>query len=252
MAPGSVRPLAPATHILLLLNGVAFAYVLWLGSWLEPFLYRWGAVSQEIQDFLSGAQTSPAVLVTLLSALFLHAGWVHLATNMLYLWFFGERVERRLGSGPFLGLYLCAGVGGGIGQVLATPGALVPAIGASGAVAGLIGAYLALQPGSTMAALAPRLFYRPSVDLSAALLLALWLVAQTLVGTLAIADLAYFPSVGWWAHLAGFGVGLTWGLLVVHRGRAAVWTAPGAADSLRHAGGAFDRVEKIQHEWGSR
>lgn len=246
------RPFAPVTYVLLLLNGLAFAFELSLGQDLDAFLYRWGTVPRDWQDFLSGAHSSPGVLITLLSALFLHAGWVHLVANMLYLWCFGERVERALGSGSLLTLYLCAGFLGSLGQMAANLGAQIPAIGASGAVSGVIGAYLALQPGSTAAALAPRMFYRRSVDLSAALLLALWLGGQALVGTLAIADAAQFGGVGWWAHLGGFCVGLGWGLMVVYLKKGAGWPALRPANPFRPAGGPIEGVEEPQHEWGRR
>lgn len=252
MNSGRGRSHALVTYSLILANAVAFTYELSLARELEPFLYRWGTVSQEVREYLAEPQASPAVLITLLSAMFLHAGWVHLAANMLYLWIFGERVEQALGSARLLALYLVAGVFGGMGQVIAAPGVLVPAVGASAAVAGAIGAYLALQPGSTMAALAPRLFYRRTADMSAALLLALWLVAQAFVGLLAIAEPSQAQALGWWAHLGGFSVGVFWGSLASRSQRASAGFALESPNRTAEPRvGGIERVEKAQHEWGN-
>jgi membrane associated rhomboid family serine protease len=197
--------LLPITRLLLLANGVLFLVELRAGEELETLLQRWGLVSADIWAYLRGvAAESPAVLVTFLSSLFLHAGWLHLLVNLLYLGFFGGAVESVLGPSRYLALYMLGGVAGGLSHVLARPEAQVPAIGASGAIAGLLGAYLVLLPGAALGPLAPVLSLS-GANVPALLLLLVWLLAQALGG---VATFASTGGVAWWAHLGGFVGGL--------------------------------------------
>jgi membrane associated rhomboid family serine protease len=195
------------TWLLLALNAAVFLFELSLGSQLEPFIRRWGLVPADVVE-------SPAVWITLLTSTFVQAGWLHLASNMLYLGVFGLPVERRMGTARFAGLYFGSAVAGSVALVLAQPSQSEPAVGASGAIAGIIAAHLVLFPNATLGSLAPVLFLRVVESTPVVLLLIIWLVAQLLSG---LTSLTTSTSIAWWAHLGGFAMGLT--LATVLRGR---------------------------------
>src|SRR5690349_7759872 len=127
------------TAMLVLANVAVFVFELGQGDHLDALVLRWGLVPADLAE-------NPAALVTLLSSTFLHVSWLHLLVNLLYLAVFGPPVERRLGSLRFAALYLASGLGGSIAHTLAQPLSIQPAIGASGAVAGIIAAHLVLFP----------------------------------------------------------------------------------------------------------
>jgi membrane associated rhomboid family serine protease len=169
-----------------------FGLELRLGDDLASFVQRWGVVPR---DLLS----SPPALITLLTAIFLHAGWLHVLSNLLYLAVFGSAVEARLGHLRYLVLFLASGLVGDLVYSLLQSSSTTPAIGASGAIAGSIGAFLVLSAG------APVLFF-PFVDNVPVLpLLGLWLLAQVLSG---LASIITTGAGAWWAHLGGFVCGL--------------------------------------------
>lgn len=202
------RAAGPAwlTGLFVLANLAAFAVELAQGDRLPELIQRWGLVPADVSGALRGEPgSSPAALVTLVSGAFLHAGWLHLLVNMLYLAVFGAAVEQRLGPARFAALYLAAAVLGGVTLTVAQPDSTQPAVGASGAIAGVIAAHLVLFPGATLGTLVPVLFFQPVQDVPALLLLALWLVAQLFSG---VASVAVTGSVGWWAHAGGFASGL--------------------------------------------
>lgn len=191
------------TVLLVLMNVLAFMIELRQGANLEGFLQRWGIVPVDTMEAL--AMRDLSVLATFFTAAFLHVGWLHLLINVLYLGVFGSAVERVIGSSRFLLLYVVSAAVGGLAYVLSQPSSSAPAVGASAAVAGVIGAHLALAPGATLGTLAPVLFFSPAANVSALLLLVIWLVAQ-LVSP--IVSLTAAAGVAWWAHLGGFLGGL--------------------------------------------
>jgi membrane associated rhomboid family serine protease len=193
-----------ATAILVGANLAAFLLELSLGGGLEPFVRRWGLVPADVLESLRGS-AGPAVLVTLLTSTFLHVGWPHLASNALYLAVFGWPVEQRLGPARFVVLYAASGLLGGLAYLLVQPASEAPAIGASGAIAGVIAAHLVLFPGATLGSLAPVLFLRMVEGTPTLLLLLLWLVTQFFSG---VAALTTSTGIAWWAHLGGFAGGL--------------------------------------------
>lgn len=189
--------------ILVLANLAVFAAEMAAGPGLESFLLRWGLVPAEVSGYVRGAPgIPPAVLVTLLTSLFLHVGWVHLLVNMLYLLVFGGSTERALGSARFLLLYLGGGLVGAVAQVLAVPDSVAPVVGASGAIAATMGAQLVLYPGATLGSIAPVLFFSSVHDLSAAVLLVVWVGAQVLIPLLGLGEAP--SAIAWWSHLGGF------------------------------------------------
>jgi membrane associated rhomboid family serine protease len=195
------------TWLLLGANVLVFAYELSLGSDVAGFVRRWGLVPSDVSE-------SPAVWITLLTSTFVHAGWLHLVSNMLYLGVFGVPVERRVGAGRFAVMYFGSGLAGSLAHLLAQPMSSEPAVGASGAIAGVIAAHLVLFPNATLGSLAPVLFLRVVESTPVVLLFIVWLVAQLLSG---LTGLTTSTSIAWWAHLGGFAMGLA--LATMLRGR---------------------------------
>jgi len=143
---------------------------------------------------------------------------LHLASNMLYLWIFGDNVEDRLGHGRFLALYLGSGVVAAVTQMLVAPTSSVPMVGASGAIAGVLGAYLLLFPMARIVTLVPFGFIMRLIELPALVFLGLWFVLQWLYGMTTIGRVAEAGGVAFWAHIGGFISGMV-GLVVLHAKR---------------------------------
>lgn len=213
------RPTFPlATGVLIVANVLAFGYEQSLGeARYASFLGLWGVVPRNLAPLLLGAAPDPRLLVTPLTSMYLHASVVHLAGNVLYLWVFGSVVERRLGAPRFLLFYTFCGLVAAVAQVAAWRDSSIPAIGASGAIAGLLAAYLVLCPGAVLGTVAPWLFvFRPG-EAPAVILLALWLLSQALSWAISLGGTASGSSAGWFAHLCGFAGGLV--LALIFRGR---------------------------------
>lgn len=151
---------------------------------------------------------SPEQLVTLLSSTFLHAGWFHLAANVLYLIVFGPAVFDRLGARWFVLLYLLAGAVGALTHSLADPLSMAPLVGASGAIAGVLGAHLVLEPRAKVTTLVPVLFFFEVASLPAAFVIGLWFVLQLASAFAPVAAVSSSESIAWYAHLGGFAVGI--------------------------------------------
>jgi len=192
----------------------------------SEFVIRYGLVAAE---FWSGQDLPPRVpfpiWLTLFTSMFLHGGWLHLLGNMLYLWVFGDNIEAAMGRWRFLLFYFLAGAGAGLLQLAVFPRTTVPMIGASGAVAGILGAYLVLFPWSRILTVVPLFFFLHLVEIPALFLLGLWFIVQFFSG---IVDLGGMGGVAWFAHIGGFLTGL---LLVVPLKRRQV--VPGLVSWLR-------------------
>ena len=134
-------------------NVAVFLLEVSMGTEVDAFIRRWGLVPADVGD-------SPGVWVTLLTSTFVHVGWLHLLANLLYLAVFGLPVERRLGGAGLATIYVASGLVGNAVHLLVQPTSSAPAVGASGAVSGVIAAYLVLFPGATLGSLAPVLFLR--------------------------------------------------------------------------------------------
>jgi membrane associated rhomboid family serine protease len=187
-------------------NVVAFGYELSLGLRLDAFLGRWGVVPAHVWAALSGGapQLQLGVLVTLLTAAFLHGGWLHLAGNMLFLWIFGDNVEDRLGHGTYLVFYLACAVVANLAQVEVDPTSTISAIGASGAIAGVLGAYAVTFPGARVSVVLP-IFLFWILDVPALVMIGFWFVTQFFSGVASLAsDASQTSGIAWWAHVGGF------------------------------------------------
>lgn len=195
---------------LILANVLVFLYELALGPRLDLFLDRWAVVPAYVTAAIHQAPGShPAALITLVTAAFLHGGWLHLGGNMLFLWIFGDNVEDRLGHGRYLAFYIACGIVANLAQVFMAPTSLIPAIGASGAIAGVLGAYAVTYPGASVSVVLPIFFLFTIVDVPALIMIGLWFVTQFFSGVASL-HLAGAQSggVAWWAHVGGFLFGM--------------------------------------------
>jgi len=188
------------TLTLVALNLAVFVLEVSLGGEVDAFVRRWGLVPNDLR----GSEGQGA-LVTLLTSTFLHAGWLHLLSNLLYLTVFGLPVEHRVGSARFSLLYLVSAVVGSLSYLVAQPTSQTPAVGASGAIAGVIAAHLVLYPGATLGSVAPVLFLSVVESTPTLLLLLLWLATQVFSS---VASLTTSTGIAWWAHVGGFAAGL--------------------------------------------
>jgi len=188
------------TLTLVALNLAVFVLEVSLGGEVDAFVRRWGLVPNDLR----GSEGQGA-LVTLLTSTFLHAGWLHLLSNLLYLTVFGLPVEHRVGSARFSLLYLVSAVVGSLSYLVAQPTSQTPAVGASGAIAGVIAAHLVLYPGATLGSVAPVLFLSVVESTPTLLLLLLWLATQVFSS---VASLTTSTGIAWWAHVGGFVAGL--------------------------------------------
>jgi membrane associated rhomboid family serine protease len=183
---------------LVVINLAVFALELSQGADIDAFVRRWGLVPADVHEV-------PLAAITLLTSTFLHAGWFHLGANMLYLGVFGLPVERQVGPARFFAIYVVSGLVGSVAYLLAQPQSYTPAIGASGAIAGVIAANLVLFPGATLGSIAPVLFLHVVESTPTLLLLLVWLATQVLSS---VASLTTSTGIAWWAHLGGFASGL--------------------------------------------
>jgi membrane associated rhomboid family serine protease len=180
------------------------------------FLYQWSLGERAGTSFIFNWGVIPAdfTLLTLFTSMFLHGGFLHAGGNMLYLWIFGDNVEDRFGRGRFLAFYLLCGAAAAVAQTLVSPSSRVPMVGASGAVAGVMGAYFVMYPHSRIVTLVPFLFLQ-IIEVPAVFFLGIWFLMQFLSGVGSIAQVeAGTGGVAFWAHVAGFAVGVLGGLLL--------------------------------------
>ena len=207
------RTVPVVTRLILAANLAAFLYELALGQGLGPFLSDWGLVPLRATRALGGEGAPLLALASALTSTFLHAGWLHLVGNLWYLWIFGDNVEDRLGHAGYLLFYLAAGAASGALHVLVNPLSPVPTIGASGAIAGVLGAYLVMFPRARVITLVPLFVFFKVMALPAVLVLGLWFVFQFFSGALALAyATGTSGGVAWWGHIGGFAFGALVGL----------------------------------------
>ncbi|MCS7287297.1 MAG: rhomboid family intramembrane serine protease [Anaerolineae bacterium] len=202
------RRLPVITYLIIAINILVFFFELSLGRYLDRFIAIFGLTPWYIVNWSS----YPFVFITVFTSMFLHAGWIHLFGNMLYLWVFGDNVEDAMGHLRFLFFYLLSGCAAAFAQVLVNPLSKVPMIGASGAVAGVLGAYFLFYPRARVIMAVPFFFYLQMISVPALLVLGSWFLVQLLNGFATItASTAVTGGVAWWAHIGGFVAGLVLG-----------------------------------------
>lgn len=197
-------------YLLVSASILAFLFELALGPGLDMFIRHWGVTPRLISLAWAGdPRVSQSVFWTLVTALFLHGGWLHLGGNMLFLWVFGDNVEERFGHVRYLLFYILAGVGANLAQVYVMPQSQVPLIGASGAIAAVLGAYVVMYPRARVTVIVPLFFFPLLVPLPAIVMLGVWFLTQFANGLASITLHAQMlGGVGWWAHIGGFVLGV--------------------------------------------
>jgi membrane associated rhomboid family serine protease len=217
------RGLAWVTASLIAVNVAVFIF-LQAASGDNPFTYGWSSIAREITTGSDLTQAVPVVIdgvqylvpqapgpdpvyLTLLSSMFMHGSWLHLGGNMLFLWIFGDNVEHRAGPLLYLVVYLAAGLIGSAAQILSDPTSPIPSLGASGAISGVLGAYLILFPRNRVTAFVVRFL----VQIPALLAIGMWIALQVISS---LADPAGAGGVAYLAHIGGFMTGVLAGLLL--------------------------------------
>jgi membrane associated rhomboid family serine protease len=198
---------------------VTFAYELGrLGSGgmeaLDAFAMEWGIVPAELTAAWASGRDLTAEGLTLVTSQFLHGGWLHLLGNLLFLWIFGNNIEDRLGRIRFLVFYLVGGAAAGLTQVAIDPDSTIPTIGASGAIAATLGAYLVLFPRARITSLVFLGFFYQLIDVPAVVVLVFWFLLQLIDGIASLGVTDTGGGVAFFAHIGGFVFGALVGLVV--------------------------------------
>ncbi len=194
-------------YALIAANIAAFLFETSLGKGLNDFIATFGLVPAQFSADLESRQIGLSTIIPIFTSMFLHAGWLHVAGNMLFLYIFGDNVEDRFGHGKYLGFYLLSGAAAALTQALVNPHSEVPMVGASGAIAGVLGAYVFMFPTAKVATLIPIFFFFQIVELPAYMFLGIWFLIQALSGLFALRIAADAGGVAWWAHIGGFAAG---------------------------------------------
>src|SRR5258705_11645843 len=205
------RSVPVVTRTLILINVVVFFFELALPQeTLEQVFYLFGIVPARFAHPNWAARVGFPVndYWPLLTHQFLHGGWLHIVANMWTLWIFGDNVEDRMGPLRFIIFYLVCGVLAALTQVLVTPDATIPSVGASGAIAGILGAYLLFFPTARLIVLIPILFFPFFFELPAVIFLVFWFFIQLFSGTAILASPQQVGGIAFWAHIGGFIAGM--------------------------------------------
>jgi membrane associated rhomboid family serine protease len=201
------------TVLLIAVNVILFLYEYSLGpSDQTQLMYLYGMVPSHVGTALQSGTGLGLALRPLFTSMFLHSGWLHIIGNMWFLWIFGDNTEDVLGHFGYLVFYLACGIAGGVAHTVANLGSTLPAVGASGAIAGVMGAYLVLYPRARILTLVPLFVFFFTVRLPAIVVIGIWFLIQFFsgVGSLGASNTG---GVAFWAHIGGFAVGAIVGLI---------------------------------------
>ncbi len=220
--PSHTTPIV--TRALIALNVAVFVYEILLGSQLRMFMSEYALIPARVALGIEGRTALLPALATFGTSMFMHGGWLHLIGNLWYLWIFGDNVEDRFGHAPFLLFYLGAGLASGTLHTILQMDSVVPTVGASGAIAGVLGAYMVMFPRARIITLVPIVFFVQVIPIAAMFYLGFWFILQLMSGALSLAYGAA-GGVAWWGHIGGFAFGLLIGVLGRARGpRRPAWT----------------------------
>lgn len=211
-----------STLALIAINTAVFIYELSLGPKLDRFIFAFGLIPTRYTTPHGTIIITNLItfFVPVIASMFIHAGWLHLIGNMLFLFVFGRSVEDRFGHGGFLLMYFISGFGAAATDILFNVGSQVPTIGASGAIAGILGAYLISFPTARITTLIPLFIIFWTVQLPALVVLLYWFLIQFVAGFQMLAiESATKGGVAWWAHVGGFMLGMILALAVPKRRR---------------------------------
>lgn len=205
--PTRIKPVITVTFMMVSI--LVFFYQLALGPTAgQTFVYQYGAIPAVI----FGLESLPSELraippsFSLITSMFLHGGFMHLIGNMLYLWIFGNNIEDAMGHFRFIVFYFFCGVIAALTHALTDPGSTIPMIGASGAISGVLGAYLLLYPRAQVMVLVPLGFFSQLMYVPAGLVLGLWFLLQLISGSVSVGRGG--GGVAWFAHVGGFVAGM--------------------------------------------
>ena len=201
------RTIPFVNYILIALNVLIFLFELSLGKHLDELFYRFAVVPAHWMHDVLMMQIGISSVVPFFSSMFLHGGWMHLLGNMLFLYIFGDNVEDRFGHVKYIFFYFLCGIAAALTQVYINPTSEIPMVGASGAIAGILGAYVFIFPRAKVTTLIPIFFFFQIIELPAFVFLGLWFLIQIFSGMMALGIGADAGGVAWWAHIGGFGAG---------------------------------------------
>jgi membrane associated rhomboid family serine protease len=192
-------------YALIVINVVVFLHEMSLGSGLDGFLQLYAVIPQQLSASLAGTPPNQPVPepATLITSLFLHGGLVHIGGNMLFLWIFGDNIENELGHFKFLVFYLICGILAALTHWFFGMQSVVPTIGASGAIAGVMGAYIIKYPKAKILTLVPIVFFITTIRIPAVFFLGFWFVQQA-ISSVASLGMPEASGVAYWAHAGGF------------------------------------------------
>jgi membrane associated rhomboid family serine protease len=211
--PSSTTPIV--TRALVIGNTALFIAQIILGARTESLINTFGYIPARFMNPGAYGFTHLEVAVTLVSSIFLHGGLVHLFGNMIYLWIFGPAVEDALGHWRYLLFYVVCGAVGSLTHTMLFPQSIVPSVGASGSIAGLLGAFLVLRPKARIVTLFPLVVYWAMAEIRAVIFLPVWFAMQFFNGALALASAqrtTEVAGIAWWAHVGGFVFGAVVGV----------------------------------------
>jgi membrane associated rhomboid family serine protease len=203
------------TLVLILVNVAVFLYQVSLAvagpEAHQVFVETYGAIPLRTAHALAGRYPFVDGVAPIFTSIFLHGGWFHLIGNMWFLWIFGDNIEDELGHFPYLVFYIACGLAASLAHFFANPTSTVPAVGASGAIAGVMGAYLVRFPWARIVTLIPIFFFFTTVEIPAVLMLFYWFLIQFVSGAATFGQ-SSMGGVAWWAHIGGFvtGAALIW------------------------------------------
>jgi membrane associated rhomboid family serine protease len=190
------------TWAIILLNGLVFFLELTIPpEHVQVLVRRLGMIPARLGS-------DPQAYTTLITSMFLHGGWLHFLGNMWVLYIFGDNVEDRMGPARYLIFYLLCGIVAGLTHYAADPESVVPTVGASGAIAGVLGAYLFLFPTSRIITLVPLFFIPLFFEIPAVVYLGIWFLTQVMSGSASLINGQPVEGVAWWAHIGGFVTGI--------------------------------------------
>jgi len=209
------RRLTPINVALIAANLAVFVYELSLGPRVAAFVERFALVPAAVTRALSSNAYRDAgalaPLMTTVTSMFIHGGLWHVAGNMLYLFIFGAAVEYRMGALRYLSFYFAAGIAAALATVWIAPESSVPVIGASGAIAGVLGAYFILYPRGRILTILPIFIFIQFIEIPAVIYLFVWFAVQLYAGLQQSGRAAVMGGVAWWAHVGGFMFGVAMG-----------------------------------------
>ncbi|MEJ2182111.1 MAG: rhomboid family intramembrane serine protease [Nitrospirota bacterium] len=192
------------TLAIIALNVLVF--IMELAGNMQAMAFNYGAIPKAMLTLQSNQPISP--VLTVFTAMFLHGGFLHIGGNMLYFWIFGNNIEDKLGHGRFLVFYLLSGVVAAYSNALVDPTSTVPMIGASGAIAGILGAYILLFPRAQVYTVIILIFFIQIVRLPSLIVIGFWIIIQVINGLMASGVTGQHAGVAWFAHIGGFLFGL--------------------------------------------